>query len=166
LAQKRLLGVYGDQLRDPANVGAIIRTTAALNLTGLWLSPDSADCFAPKVVRSTAGAIMTLPIFRSSRAVTVFRQHQCQIYSAVVPSHDVVSLRSIRELPMRVVIAVGNEGGGLAMDVQEASALRFCIPLAREVESLNVAATVAIASFHFSEVQMGFHQPGRSGLAY
>ncbi len=157
LGQKRLLGVYGDQLRDPANVGAIIRTAAALNLTGLWLSPDSADCFAPKVVRSTAGAIMSLPIFKSTGAVTMFQQHQCPIYSAVVPSHEVVSMRSIREVPERVVIAVGNEGGGLAMDIQKASAVRFCIPLARGVESLNVAATVAIAAFHFSEVQGDTH---------
>jgi RNA methyltransferase, TrmH family len=161
LSQERVLGLYADQLRDPANVGAIIRTAAALNLTGLWLSPDSTDCFAPKVVRSTAGAIMTLPIFRQSEALTVFRQHQCPIYAAVVPAPEVVSLSDIREVPKRVVIAVGNEGAGLALDVQKASARTFCIPLARGVESLNVAATVAIAAFHFSEVQNGAQQRNR-----
>jgi TrmH family RNA methyltransferase len=162
LSQKWLLGVYGDQLRDPANVGTIIRTAAALNLAALWLSPDSADCFAPKVVRSTAGAIMTLPIFRSIEAVSVFKQYQCPIYSAVVPSPDAVSLRSIREVPKRAVIAVGNEGAGLDKNVQEASAVTFCIPLSRRVESLNVAATVAIAAFHLSAVQIGSDDTGRN----
>jgi RNA methyltransferase, TrmH family len=146
----RLLGLYGDQLRDPANVGAIIRTAAALQLTAVWLSADSADWFAPKVTRSAAGAIMTVPIFRQSAALTTFSQYGCQIYSAVLPSPDAVSLKSIETIPDRVIIAVGNEGAGLPTDIQQASALKFCIPLARDVESLNVAATVAIAAFHFS----------------
>lgn len=154
LGQPLVLGLYGDQLRDPANVGTIIRTAAALNLAGLWLSADSADCFAPKVVRSTAGAIMTLPIFRQRQALSTFVQHRCEIYSAVVPSPDAVSLRAIRQIPKRVIIAVGNEGAGLARDFQNASTVRFCIPLARGVESLNVAATVAIAAFHLSGLQM------------
>ena len=157
LSQEWLLGVYGDQLRDPANVGTIIRTAAALNLAGLWLSPDSADCFAPKVVRSTAGAIMTLPIFIVQEAVNLFKQHQCHIYSAVVPSPDVVSLRSIGEVAKRAMIAVGNEGAGLPRNIQEASVVTFCIPLARGVESLNVAATVSIAAFHLSAVQSAVH---------
>lgn len=146
----RLLGLYGDQLRDPANVGAIIRTAAALQLTALWLSADSADWFAPKVTRSAAGAIMTLPIFRESAALTMFSQYGCRIYAAVLPSPDAVSLRSIRTIPDRVIIAVGNEGRGLPTDFQHASTVRFCIPLAPEIESLNVAATVAIAAFHLS----------------
>lgn len=149
----RLLGLYGDQLRDPANVGAIIRTAAALQLTALWLSADSADWFAPKVTRSAAGATMSLPIFRESAALTTFSQYGCRIYAAVLPSPDAVPIRSIRELPDRVIIAVGNEGAGLPKDFQQASPVKFCIPLAREIESLNVAATVAIAAYHFSGLQ-------------
>ncbi|MBH0203064.1 MAG: hypothetical protein HP496_12425, partial [Nitrospira sp.] len=52
LKQSCVLGLYGDRLQDPANVGAIIRTAAALNLSGVWLSADSADHFSPKVVRA------------------------------------------------------------------------------------------------------------------
>lgn len=147
--QARVLGLYGEQLQDPANVGAIIRTTAALNLTGLWLSSDSADCFSPKVVRSAAGAVLTLPIFRTARLQT-FSERHCSIYAAVVPSPETVPLRTIREIPHRVVIAVGNEGRGLTPELLKASNLRFSIPLAEEVESLNVAATVAISAFYFS----------------
>jgi TrmH family RNA methyltransferase len=153
LDQPLLLGLYGDRLRDPANVGTIIRTAAALNLAALWLTADSADCFAPKVVRATAGAVMTLPIFYRSEALPAFAHHRCEIYSAVVPSPDAVSLGAIRQVPGRVIIAVGNEGAGLAGEVQQASTVRFCIPLARGVESLNVAATVAIAAFHLGGLQ-------------
>lgn len=145
----RMLGLYGDQIRDPLNVGAIIRTAAALNLSALWLSSDSADCFSPKVVRAAAGSVLALPIFRVKNLQT-FHEHHCAMYSAVVSSRDSVSLRSIRDVPSRLVIAVGNEGRGLSQGILEASRTRFCIPLARSVDSLNVAATAAIAAYHFS----------------
>ena len=151
LGQTRVLGIYGDQLRDPANVGTIIRTAAALNLTGVWLSPDSADHFSSKVVRATAGAILTLPIFRT-QDIRTFSKHKCSIYSALVPSPKTIPLRSIRKIPHRLVIAVGNEGRGLAPDLVEVSDVRFSIPLDKEVESLNVAATVAISAFYFSDL--------------
>lgn len=149
LGQDRILGLYGDRLRDPANVGAIIRTAAALNLTGVWLSPGSADPFGPKVVRAAAGAVLTIPIFRGADT-RPFEDHQCRIYSAVVPSADTVLLRSIRTIPRRLVIALGNEGEGLAKDILDGSSMKLAIPLARDVESLNVAATAAIAAFYLS----------------
>jgi TrmH family RNA methyltransferase len=65
-----------------------------------------------------------------------------------------VPLRSIRTIPNRLMIAVGNEGGGLAPDIVKASSVRFSIPLAEGVESLNVAATAAISAFHFSGLRL------------
>lgn len=149
--QLRVLGIYGDQVRDPANVGTIIRTAAALNLTGVWLSADSTDWFSPKVVRATAGAVMAIPIFRALD-VRTFSTHKCSVYAAIVPSQGTVPLRSIRKIPHRLVIAVGNEGRGLAPNLVKMSDVKFSIPLAREVESLNVAATVAISAFYFSDL--------------
>jgi TrmH family RNA methyltransferase len=145
----QVLGIYGDSIRDPANVGAIIRTAAGLNLTALWLSSDSADCFNPKVVRSTAGAILDFPIFYRTD-FPAFRERQCCIYSAVLPSSDSIPLRSIKTIPARVVLAVGNEGHGLNSQTLRKSDVKFCIPLAKTVESLNVSATVAISAFYMS----------------
>ncbi len=147
------LGIYGDRLQDPANVGAIIRTAAALDLSGVWLSPDSADPFSPKVVRATAGTILSLPIFHA-RDFRAFSSYGCEIYSAVLASVDIVSIRTIRTIPSRLMIAVGNEGAGLAPDIVKASSVRFSIPLAEGVESLNVAATAAISGFYFSGLRL------------
>lgn len=147
--QSRILGLYGERLQDPANVGAIIRTAAALNLSGVWLSADSADHFSPKVVRATAGSILSLPVFHTWdwRA---FSSYGCDIYSAVLDSADQVPIRSIRTIPSRLMIAVGNEGAGLTSDIVKASRVRFSIPLVEGVDSLNVAATAAISAFYFS----------------
>jgi TrmH family RNA methyltransferase len=149
LGQARVLGIYGDRLRDPANVGAIIRTAAALNLTGVWLSSNSADPFGPKVVRAAAGTVVTLPIFRGSDA-GIFEKHHCVMYSALALSPGAVPLRNIQSIPRRLMIAVGNEGEGLAEDVVKRSVVKFTIPMANAVESLNVAATAAIAAFYLS----------------
>jgi TrmH family RNA methyltransferase len=148
-----VLGIYGDRLQDPANVGAIIRTAAALNLSGLWLSADSADHFSPKVVRATAGTILSLPIFRT-RNFQAFSSYGCEIYSAVLAAADIVPIRSIQTIPSRLMIAVGNEGAGLAPDIVKVSNVRFSIPLAKEVESLNVAVTAAISAFYFSGLRL------------
>jgi TrmH family RNA methyltransferase len=151
--QTSVLGIYGDRLQDPANVGAIIRTAAALNLSGLWLSADSADHFSPKVVRATAGTILSLPIFRT-RNFQAFSSYGCEIYSAVLAAADIVPIRSIQTIPSRLMIAVGNEGAGLAPDIVKVSSVRFSIPLAKGVESLNVAATAAISAFYFSGLRL------------
>jgi len=146
--QSRLLGVYGDKLRDPSNVGAIIRTAAALNLTGVWFGADSADVFGPKVVRASAGAVLALPVFRGVNA-RIFAEHRCAMYSASVSDPAGMTLRSIQTIPRRLVLAVGNEGEGLSDAVRALSAVTFAIPLSNGVESLNVAATAAISMFYF-----------------
>ena len=164
--QLRVLGLYGDRLQDPANVGAIIRTAAALNLSGVWLSADSADHFSPKVVRATAGTILSLPVFHILNFRT-FSSYGCDIYSAVLDSANRVSIKSIRTIPSRLMIAVGNEGAGLAPEIVKASRVRFSIPLAEGVESLNVAATAAISAFYFSGLRLdsedGLKRERRSG---
>lgn len=153
LGRTSALGIYGDRLQDPANVGTIIRTAAALNLSGVWLSADSADHFSPKVVRAAAGHMLSLPVFRT-RDVRIFPSCGYEIYSAVLASADIVPLRSIQTIPDRLMIAVGNEGAGLAPDIIKASRVRFSIPLAKGVESLNVAATAAISAFYFSGLRV------------
>ncbi len=155
LEQPRVLGLYGDRLRDPANVGTIIRTAAALNLSGVWLSGDSADPFSPKAVRAAAGTVMSLPVFPVADA-RVFMKYHCVVYAAVPPSPNVFPLRKIRTIPSRLVVALGNEGQGVAEQIMGIAALKFTIPLAREIESLNVAATAAIAAFYLADLPTGF----------
>jgi len=151
--EAKVLGIYADRLQDPANVGAIIRTAAALNLSGVWLSAECADPFSPKVIRATAGSILNLPVFGGCE-FQAFSSYRCEIYSAVLPSADIVPIRTIQNVPRRLVIALGNEGAGLAPDVVAASHVKFSIPLADGMESLNVAATAAISAFYFSGLSL------------
>ena len=151
LAQSSLLGVYGEQLQDPLNVGAIIRTAAALNVSALWLTPDSADRYNPKVVRASGGALLSLPVFLAD-TVEALARRGCAVYAAEVPGSGTVDMHEIDRAPRRLILAVGNEGRGLSVKTREFAACRFTIPLSQNVESLNVAATVAIATHYFSRL--------------
>jgi len=92
LGQPTILGVFGEQLQDPANVGAIIRTAAALNASALWLTPESADVYHPKVVRATSGVVLALPIFAARDMSGLIRQG-CQIFAAEVAGDKTRFLR-------------------------------------------------------------------------
>ncbi len=148
-ARHRLFGLYGESLQDPTNVGAIVRTALAFELDALWLSPDSADPFAPKVVRATAGAVLKLPIFTVADP-SVFTAQACTLLASMPTGKAGRNLRDLAELPARAIIALGNESRGLSSAVLKGAAIRFSIPVSPTVDSLNVAAAAAIALFHFS----------------
>ena len=141
-----LLGLYGEGLQDPANVGAIIRTAAALNADALWLTPESADVYNPKVVRAASGVLLTLPVFVAPDATT-FTERGCAIFTAEAGGAGTLAMDRIRTIPPRLILALGNESRGLSTRTTGLAACRFTIPLDRQVESLNVAATAAIALY-------------------
>lgn len=154
LRQSTVLGIYGEHIQDPSNVGTIIRTAAALNASALWLTPESADAFHPKVVRASSGVVLALPIFAAKDMSGLIRQG-CQVFAADVPGDGAVPIDKIHLVPRKLVLAFGNESRGLSAQVRRQANTRFTIPLSRDVESLNVAATVAIATFHFSRLPKG-----------
>ena len=148
-SRPQVFGIYGECLQDPANVGAIIRTALAFHADALWLSPDSADVFNPKVVRATAGTLMKLPIF-PIKDIGLFAQHRCTLVAAEPPPKGGREIRAITSLPSRAILAVGNESRGLSETTLKEAPLRFHIPVNPTVESLNVAASAAIAVFYLS----------------
>jgi TrmH family RNA methyltransferase len=147
--QPNVFGLFGDQIQDPGNVGTLIRIAAAFGVSALWLTRDSADVFSPKIIRATAGAVLRLPIFHCL-GPEVFSEHACTLLAAETSSSRSISLRDIRSIPRRAVLAVGNESRGLAKATFDAATVRFHIPIEKEVESLNVAAAAAISLFYLS----------------
>jgi TrmH family RNA methyltransferase len=152
LRQPRLLGLYGEQLQDPANVGAIVRTAAALNIDALWLSPESADIYHPKVVRASAGAVLSLPIFIVDDVATLVRQGIALFAAEAATDRQTIQMDTIRRIPPRLILAVGNESRGLSGHTIKQASCRFTIPLNRHIDSLNVAATAAIVLYYVRRV--------------
>ncbi|MGH7205343.1 MAG: TrmH family RNA methyltransferase [Nitrospiraceae bacterium] len=149
LRRPRVFGIYGECLQDPANVGGIIRTALAFQADALWLSLDSADVFNPKVVRATAGALLMLPVFPLTD-LGLFARHHCALVAAEPPRKGGRRIRAITSLPSRTILALGNESRGLSEATLKQAAFRFHIPVNPAINSLNVAASAAIALFYFS----------------
>ena len=152
LGQPSLFGLYAEDLQDPSNVGAIIRTAAALNIDALWLTPESADIYHPKVVRASAGAVLSLPIF-VSQDVARLTDKGITLFAAEAGGGKAVKMDTIHTIPRRLIVAVGNESRGLSDHTVRQASCRFTIPLHRHIESLNVAATAAITLHHFGELR-------------
>lgn len=144
-ADERLL--IAESLRDPGNLGTVIRSSAALGIDRLILSDDCADLYNPKTVRAAMGGLFKLkidiiPSGKLSDAIISLRGAGRKIYATALHKEAL----EIGSFAMRQgdCFVIGNEGHGLSEAV--ISACDFCavIPMAEGSESLNAAAAAAI----------------------
>ena len=130
-------------VQDPGNVGAAIRSAAALGADAVLLTPGCADPYHPAAVRGAAGTVFRIPVHRevaAEAAVRAVREAGGEARAAVAGGEDVRSWRP--RLP--VLLLLGAEGAGLAPETAAAAGGTVGIPLARDVESLNVAVAAAV----------------------
>ena len=147
----RLIVVLVD-LVDVDNLGAMARNAAAFGADGLLLSPRSADPFYRKAVRTSAGAVLTLPIVRANRwpddLLALREQRGFVLASAVLGQHA----RPLADFvpPPRLALLFGSEGPGLDPETQRLCDEHLTIPMAKSpaVDSLNVATAGAIFLYH------------------
>ncbi len=131
-------------VQDPGNLGTIIRTAAATDASGLWLSADSVDLDNPKVLRASAGQWFRLPMAVSpDLTVTVRECQQARMQViATLPSAKLTYWEVDWRCPS--LILLGNEGAGLSAELVALADLQVRIPLSSRVESLNVAIAAAL----------------------
>ena len=131
-----LLGVALWRVVDPGNVGAVVRTAAAFG-AGLALSDGCADPTSPRALRASAGAIFRVPIVG-------FDEMQGRRVALVAHGG-----KPLAEVPLDepLTFVLGAEREGLPADVVAGCDDAATIPISGEVESLNVAATAAIALY-------------------
>lgn len=135
-----------EHVQDPGNVGTLIRTAAAFNYSGVLLSSQCADPFSPKVVQSSAGAILSVWIRRSDSYLQMASQLKAD--GLMILAADVHGQQNLGITDRGHVLALGNEGAGLSSELLDLSDYSFRIPFnSKKVESLNVAVSGAIAMF-------------------
>jgi TrmH family RNA methyltransferase len=131
-----------DAVQDPGNVGTIIRTAAALGAVATLALPGTVDLWNAKVVRSGMGAHFThLALHGTWGELDSFRKRSGALLFAADASGDNVA--SV-QVPARVGLIVGNEGAGLSENARSRAERVLALPLAAEVESLNVAVATGI----------------------
>src|SRR3954454_19756227 len=124
-----------DGVQDPGNVGMIVRLAAAFDANGVALLPGCADAFGPKAIRSSAGAILTVPVVN------------CSIDALLAQGWDVIAADARGETAdppaKKVILAFGSEGSGLSPALANV-ARTIAIRMSPRIESLNVASSAAI----------------------
>jgi TrmH family RNA methyltransferase len=135
LSRRDSIAVALDGVQDPGNVGTIIRLAAAFDAAGVLLLPGCADPWAPKAVRASVGAVLTVPVATASVAdLTASRRALLAADAA----------GAIIDPPARdAVLIFGSEGSGVSPEIRRV-AKRIAVRTSGAVESLNVAASAAI----------------------
>lgn len=134
-----------ENIQDPGNLGAMMRTGEALGIAGMFLLGTCCDPFSPKVLRAGMGAVFRLPLYE----IKDFSHAASQLHSlgfitfGAVP--DVSAEKVTRcSFPNGSILLVGNEGNGLLPKTIHACSHRVTIPMAGRAESLNAASSSAI----------------------
>jgi RNA methyltransferase, TrmH family len=131
-----------DAVQDPGNVGTMVRTALAFGVTATFALPGTVDLWNAKVVRSGMGAHFRHPCIPGTwNELDAFRRDRSvEIWAADAAGARVEDLTP----PPRLAIVVGNEGAGLSSPSRERADQLVALPIAADVESLNVAVAAGI----------------------
>lgn len=134
-----------EDIQDPANLGAIIRTAEALGVDGLLLSGGCCDVYNPKVLRGSMGGVFRLPFYAAGNlAETVSGLQEAGMTGwACVPAGEATPVH-LAGLGPGCVCLIGNEGAGLKKETIAACRRRLTIVMAGRAESLNASTAAAI----------------------
>lgn len=132
-------------IRDPGNLGTILRSASAFGIDAVLLSPDCTDPYHPRAVRAAMGAVFRVPTVRledASSFVSLFRSAERRVLAAELRPGAL----SLAEYPLRAsdLLIIGNEGHGIPEALSAACDASVYIPIAQEAESLNAAAAATV----------------------
>ncbi len=133
-----------DALRDPGNLGTILRTASAAGVQAALLSSGCTDPYAPKVARAAMGAHFHLPIYSMDWPQIAAATRRAQVYLADAGG-DLPYYRADLRAPLALLI--GGEAEGAGREAQALPVRRLSIPMPGRAESLNAAAAASILIF-------------------
>ena len=134
-----------DGIRDPGNMGTIIRTAEAAGVKAVFMSPDCVDLYNPKVIRSTMGSVFRVPCITCQLVPVI---GQLQKIGVNVYGTSLQTDKSFRDVDFtNAGIVIGSEAYGVSSEVSAAVTDNVKIPMAGAVESLNAAVSAAIMMF-------------------
>ncbi|WP_374829090.1 TrmH family RNA methyltransferase [Paenochrobactrum pullorum] len=133
-----------DRVRDPGNLGTVIRTADAVGAKGVILIGDTTDPYSLETVRATMGSVFALPLYRATEAD--FLQWRKGFSGMIVGTHlkGSVDYRTIDYAKKPVILMMGNEQQGLPDPLAETCDKLARIPQAGRADSLNLAIATAV----------------------
>jgi len=136
-----------DSIRDPGNLGTIIRLSDWFNVSNIICSSDSVDCFNPKVIQATMGSISRVSISYCN-LTKYLSLSDLPVYAGTTDGKNIYK----EKLPENAIVIVGNEANGISDALLNLTSHKIGIPRFgnnHQTESLNVAVATAILFSEF-----------------
>jgi 23S rRNA (guanosine2251-2'-O)-methyltransferase len=138
-----------DQVTDPQNVGAALRSAAAFGAYAVVVPDRNTPEATGAMAKAASGALETVPLIRPNNLVRALETLKENGFWVVGLDMDAPQNLPDADLPERCVLALGAEGRGLRRLTRETCDLMVRVPITNAVESLNVAASAAVALYEW-----------------
>jgi TrmH family RNA methyltransferase len=137
-----------EEVRDPGNLGTIIRTVDAVGARGVIIVGQCCDPWAHECVRATMGSIFAVPVVRMERAAFL---ELARGWTGDVIGTDLDATEDFRKARPRepVLLVMGSEGPGMSEEVGAACSRLVVIPMSGRLDSLNLAVATALTLYQF-----------------
>lgn len=135
-----------EHIQDPGNLGTILRSAAAFGVKTVLCSTDTVDCYSPKVVQASMGALFHLNVvYTDLESYLSQEKERKRIYGTHLEGENLYKTT----LQQPAILVMGNEANGLSPKLEKLLHQKLCIPHDASVESLNVsmATTVFLAEY-------------------
>jgi TrmH family RNA methyltransferase len=135
-----------EEVRDPGNLGTIIRTCDAAGVSGVILIGSCCDPYSIESIRATMGSIFAVPIVKMERDVFLAL---ARVWPGDVVATHLDATQDFRKVDYRgpELVVMGSEGPGLSETIASACKCRVKIPMAGALDSLNLAIATALTLF-------------------
>lgn len=137
-----------DNLQDPGNLGAIIRSSVAFSFDTIVLSDDTVDLYNPKVIRSSKGMLFNINIIRRKLDKFILEHKDYTVYGTDV--NNGIDLNDIL-ITDKIGLIIGNEGKGISLEIKKLIDKNIYIPINKKCESLNAAVASSIIMYEVSK---------------
>ena len=138
-----------DSIRDPGNMGTIIRLAEWFGVSGIFVSPDSVEIYNPKVIQATMGSIFRVEVTRTDIAALcrAWKESGIGVYGTFLDGENIYTT----PLGAEALVVMGNESVGISASVADTVTGRLLIPSFGDSrgESLNVAVATAVTLSEF-----------------
>ncbi len=141
------LVVYLDNVKDPGNVGTIIRTADASGADAVVLSKECADIYNSKTLRATMGSVFHINVFYEDEYLSVLKQLKENGFNIFAGCLDAENFIYDENFKSKSVICIGNEAHGISPELIKIGVRKVKIPIPGKAESLNAAVAGAIMMY-------------------
>lgn len=139
-----------DSIRDPGNLGTIIRTAEWFGIDGIITGEGSVEIYNPKTVRSAMGALFHIPVLKNANLVQELVNLKKQNFTIAGAVSEPGLPLADYHIPGKIVLLIGNEAQGLHPQLASLLDVKINIPGKGKSESLNAAIAAGIFLYHIT----------------